>query len=134
MPRRSAASHLAVIPGSPPERLRPPSELRAAERRIFLDIVNAVKPEHFKSSDLPLLCAYTRAIDMERRSAGDPKALGRWASAIKAMCVLSVRLKLSPQARAPNKPRPSGKPQPVQSYPPKGGPPALPGRQQKFDI
>jgi hypothetical protein len=116
MPRRSAASHLAVIPGAPPERLRPPSELKGAARQTFIDIVNAVKTGHFQSSDLPLLCAYCRAIDMERRSAGDPKALSRWASSIKAMAVLSVRLKLSPQARAPNAPRPSVKPAPTTSY------------------
>jgi hypothetical protein len=33
MPRKSAAANLAIIPGSPPQRLRAPSELNAAERK-----------------------------------------------------------------------------------------------------
>jgi hypothetical protein len=87
------------------------------ERQIFLDLVASAKAEHFRASDLPLLSAYCRAIALERRSAqelaaGDDKALARWERAVKAMVALSMRLRLSPQSRAPNNPsRPGGKPE-----------------------
>jgi hypothetical protein len=109
MPRRSAASaQLAIVPGTP-QRLRPPPELSATERKIFAELVASSKPDHFRASDLPLLCAYCRAIALERHSAkalaaGDDKALPRWTQAGKAMVALSMRLRLSPQARAPNNP------------------------------
>jgi hypothetical protein len=121
MPRRSAASlAFPSLPGAS-ERLRPPPELVEPERAVFLDLVTASKPEAFRASDLPLLCAYARAVVLERRSArelaaGDDKALGRWEKAIKAMVALSMRLRLSPQARAPNNPSRPVKPQAAMSY------------------
>jgi hypothetical protein len=123
MPRRSAASNsFAVIPGSPPPRLRPPSELTTIERRIFTDIVNHVKPTHFQPSDMPLLVAYVRSIALERSSAKalatgkDKGALSRWSQATKTMYALSLRLRLSPQARAPNNPGRPAKPHVAASY------------------
>lgn len=122
MPRRSAASlQLAIIPGAP-QRLRPPPELSATERKIFVELVAASKPDAFRASDLPLLCAYCRAIALERHSAkalaaGDDKALARWTQAGKAMVALSMRLRLSPQARAPNNPtRPQPQPHATSYY------------------
>src|SRR5215831_10722476 len=103
MPRKSAASlQLATIPGAP-QRLHPPLELNATERKIFIDLVASNKPEHFRNSDTPLLAAYCRAIALERRSAaalakGDDKALVHWREAVRAMIPLSLRLRLSPQA------------------------------------
>jgi phage terminase small subunit len=98
-----------------PIRLSPPSDLTPDERQVFCDLVASSKPEHFRASDLPLLSAYCRAIAIERRSAqelaaGDDKALARWNGATKAMVSLSMRLRLSPQSRAPNNPsRPGSK-------------------------
>jgi hypothetical protein len=121
MPRKSAASlGFPTVTGSP-ERLRPPPGLSEPERAIFLDLVAGTKPDAFRSSDTPLLAAYCRAIALEIRSAqelsnGDDKALTRWAQAIKSMVALSMRLRLSPQARAPNNPSRPGRPEPVMSY------------------
>jgi hypothetical protein len=123
MPRRSAASlQFSSLLGAS-ERLRPPPELDEPERKIFVDLVSSSKAEHFRSSDMPLLAAYCRAIALERRSAaalnaGDDKALAKWEKAMKAMVALSMRLRLSPQARAPNNPtRPQpAKPQAVSYY------------------
>jgi hypothetical protein len=89
-----------------------------------IDLVASNKPEHFRNSDTPLLAAYCRAIALERRSAaalakGDDKALVRWREAVRAMIPLSLRLRLSPQARAPNnptRPQPQLKPQAALSY------------------
>jgi hypothetical protein len=108
MPRKSAAA--LAFPLRIGDRLKPPPNLTAPERAIFLDIVASTKPEHFQPSDTPLLCAYCRAVALEARSARerDDKALARWERAIKAMVALSMRLRLSPQARAPNNPSRSG--------------------------
>ena len=116
MPRKSAASHaFPVIPGSP-QRLRPPPELKGPARRIFIDLVASTEPTHFRASDLPLLCAYARAVQIEQSSANDSKAIGRWSQAVKAMAVLTTRLRLSPQAREPNRPTRPTKPHVVSSY------------------
>jgi hypothetical protein len=127
MPRKSAtAANLAIIPGTPPPRLRPPPELSAIERKIFNDIVNNTKPQHFQPSDMVLLTAYCRAAALERSSAkalnagtGKDKkeALSRWTQAGKQMVMLSLRLRLSPQARQPNNPsRPQGPQRPPSYY------------------
>jgi hypothetical protein len=124
MPRKSgAASSLAIVPGTPPQRLHPPPELNATERKIFRDIVNSVKPQHFQPSDTYLLVSFCRAILLERSSsaalkAGNNKdALSRWTQATKAMVSLSLRLRLSPQARQPNNPtRPAPMAKPQGSY------------------
>jgi hypothetical protein len=117
MPRKSAASFaIPSVTGAPP-RLSPSVDLTPDERQIFIDLVASAKAEHFRASDLPLLSAYCRAIALERRSAqelaaGDDKALARWEKATKAMVALSMRLRLSPQSRAPNNPsRPGSKPE-----------------------
>jgi hypothetical protein len=123
MPRKSAAAaNFAAIPGTPPPRLRPPAELSAEERKIFTDLVAASKPTHFQPSDAPLLVAYVRSIAMERSAAKaihagkDRQALSRWTQATKTMYALSLRLRLSPQARAPNNPGRPAKPQAPVSY------------------
>jgi hypothetical protein len=102
--------------------LAPPPDLGPEERTIFLDLVAASKPDAFRVSDLPLLSAYVRSIALERRSAaelaaGDGRAVVRWNAATKAMVSLSMRLRLSPQSRAPNNPsRPGGKQERKLSY------------------
>jgi hypothetical protein len=109
MPRKSAAARVfPILPGTS-QRLRPPRELDVSERKIFVDLVAASKPDAFRASDLPLLCTFCRSIALERRSAaalaaGDAKAL-------------AMRLRLSPQSRAPNNPsRPQPQPQQATSY------------------
>jgi hypothetical protein len=112
MPRKSsAARHFPAR--SSGERLRPPPELTAIERKIFVDLVGACKAEHFRSSDLPLLICYVHAIALEaalaRQINKDGDVLPRWERACKVMTALSMRLRLSPQSRTPTHtaPRPS---------------------------
>jgi phage terminase small subunit len=95
-------------------RLKPPSSLSEPERKVFVDLVASVVPEHFVQCDLPLVCAYCRAIVLEQRAAAqlrktptDSKWLAVWEKAQRAMVALSLRLRLSPQARVRNaKPEP----------------------------
>jgi phage terminase small subunit len=118
MPRRSAAS-LAVIPpvsGAPP-RLTPPPELGERERVIFLDLVTSLPANHFAPSDVPLLARYCEAAALAERAAlalrdapmtvdGRPNPLITvHGGAVKSLLGLSLKLRLSPQARTPNQPR-----------------------------
>src|SRR5262245_21257898 len=69
MPRKSfVASLVPHVDGSPPQ-LQPPASLSPAERKVFADLVAGSDRKHFRKTDLPLLCAYVRAIDLEIRSA-----------------------------------------------------------------
>jgi phage terminase small subunit len=115
MPRKSAAS-LSVVVDTQQIRLRPPADMPGREREIFVALIAANPPTHFRSSDLPLLTQYCaasvlseRALDELRREAvsKDGKAspwLQVFGQANKACMSLSMRLRLSPQARQPNNP------------------------------
>jgi phage terminase small subunit len=88
-------------------------------RQLFLDVVLANDPTHFKPSDMPLLCRYAEANALAARAAaallkagpivnGDDKPspwLGVHAVATKEITALAMRLRLSPQARQPNNPK-----------------------------
>jgi hypothetical protein len=107
--RKSAAARAVSGPEDPETRLEPPRSLSVAERKLFVDLVSSVVPEHFVHCDLPLVCAYVRAIALEERAAAqlrktpaDGKWLAVWEKAQRAMVALSLRLRLSPQARVRN--------------------------------
>jgi hypothetical protein len=101
-----------ITPLGMPARLKCPEELDELEKAAFTDIVASCEPTHFRLSDLPLLCAYARAVVMERRAAGEfsrepilpdgkPSPWGAiLAQATKSLLGLSLRLRLSPQGRA----------------------------------
>ena len=104
------ASLSVVSPVEPVERLRPPAFLAPEEAEVFADIIAATSARHFRPSDLPLLTAYAQAIATQRMAAAEfkkqPLVSGRpspWAAveerAAKTMVMLSLRLRLSPQAR-----------------------------------
>src|SRR6516165_7197206 len=110
MPRRSAAS-LAIRPVAltGPTRLAPPESLPEPARRAFIDTVLACKPEHFAPCDLPLLCRYAEASVLAERAAaaalaGADGALSAWSTATRMQSLLAMRLRLTPQARQPNRP------------------------------
>jgi hypothetical protein len=95
--------------------LRPPSSLNAAERATFIDIVGACDPNHFRPSDMPLLCRYAEEIVLAERAARELRKnavignkISPWLTvqekAIRAIVSLSMRLRLSPQARQPTHP------------------------------
>jgi hypothetical protein len=93
----------------------PPKHLPERAREVFVDLVLACKPGYFTDSDLPLLCRYAEAAAMAEAAAAamakDPVVDGKPSPWIgihgqmsKAMLGLSMRLRLSPQARQPNRP------------------------------
>jgi phage terminase small subunit len=100
----------------PPKRVeaplpQDPPGLSEAERAIFVRLVNAADAEHFTTSDLPLLVAYCQAVAQHDRAAQAIRREGDvvngrpspWIvvqeKAVRAMTALSMRLRLSPQAR-----------------------------------
>jgi phage terminase small subunit len=108
--RKSAAALSAIAVDSKPDRLRPPASLSDAERTVFVDLVTACDPKHFRPSDLPLLCRYCEAtvlaeqaaLELRRGAVVDGKP-SPWITvqekAVRAMVSLSMRLHLSPQSR-----------------------------------
>jgi hypothetical protein len=112
MPRKSAAS-LTAIPldrFDRAHRLKPPDDLSASERELWLALVAGCPVEHFRSTDAPLLRQYVAMVCLAERAAAGIEASGpisddglKWVSvhqrATRAMAVLSMRLRLNPSAR-----------------------------------
>jgi phage terminase small subunit len=113
MPRKSAAS-LSVVRIESRTKLRPPAGLAEPARSIFIDLVATNKPDHFKPSDMPLLTAYCEAAALNDQASAHLRDEGAviagrvsaWVTvgekSIRALVALSMRLRLSPQSRAPN--------------------------------
>jgi phage terminase small subunit len=118
MPRRSDAFFTTLphaAPSSPIPRLKPPESMSEGGRAVFLDLVMSSRPDQFQPTDLPLLVRYCEASAMADRAEGEiakrPLVKGKpnpWAShlaaATKTVSMMAMRLRLSPQARAPNNP------------------------------
>jgi hypothetical protein len=114
MPRKRAASN--VIPlDTRAIRLRAPPNLPAPERELFAALVAANPPSHFKTSDAPLLVQYVANVVLNERAHDELRAApivggkpSPWLTVAektnRAAVALSLRLRLSPQARAPNTP------------------------------
>ena len=115
MPRKSSAALLIPPPDGSPPRLEPPASLSPPERQLFIDLVAAVDRKHFRSSDLPLLCRYVEAAVLAEQAAKELRENGAvidrkpsgWLvvqeKCVRAMTALSLRLRLSPQARLSNR-------------------------------
>jgi P27 family predicted phage terminase small subunit len=111
MPRRSSADLAVVRPAAGFTRLRPPSDLGKDEQAVWRQIVLSVDEKHFRPSDAPLLVRYCQNVVLASRAAA---ALDREGAVIgsrpnpwltvaekadRALVALSMRLRVSPQAR-----------------------------------
>jgi hypothetical protein len=125
MPRKSQSARATSSASSPLSRLHPPPTLSEPERRIFLDLISACAADHFRQSDLPLLCRYCEAIDLAERAAKELRSSPVFAGKIspwvivqekagRTIIALSMRLRLSPQARQVR--QPSSPQQPISYY------------------
>ena len=111
MPRKSAAALSIVPPATPdPPGIDPPVGLIEPVRARFLEIVNAVHPDHFTSADIPLITEYATACNLARQAAlalqREPVVNGRpsaWLviqeKSLRTIAVLAMRLRLCPQGR-----------------------------------
>jgi len=109
MPRVSAAARSAVI--AEPPRLRTPSSLSETERTIFAAVVKACDAKHFRQSDLPLLRRFCELTALADQAASELRQHGAvingraspWVvvqeKCVRGLVALSMRLRLSPQAR-----------------------------------
>jgi phage terminase small subunit len=125
MPRRSAAA-LNILPETRVIRLRPPASLPDPERTAFIDLVTACRADHFHPCDLPLLCRYAELIVLCDQAAAAIRAEGAvsdgkaspWLAiqrdAIRGLLGLSMRLRVSPQARQGH--RKAERPPPISAY------------------
>lgn len=116
MPRKSAAALSTISAPSRSLRLQPPPSLGKDERAVFLEIVGSNEPGHFRPSDAPLLASYAEVIvtlrlaarELKRGMISEDWKISPWFAiqerAIKSQVALSMRLRLSPQARQPNNP------------------------------
>jgi hypothetical protein len=118
MPRRSADFHATMpfaTPSAPVPRLKPPETMSEAARKIFLGLIVGSRADQFRATDLPLLVRYCEAHALAERAesaiAKRPLVKGKaspWngilSQANKTASALAMRLRLSPQARAPNNP------------------------------
>jgi hypothetical protein len=128
MPRKSAASLSVISIEGRANRLRPPTNLPEIERNLFASLVAANSPTHFKLSDMPLLCQYVAAAVLADQAAAELRVapvigglkpspwLAVFEKCTRATTTLSMRLRLSPQARAPKNDRPSARKEREPSY------------------
>jgi hypothetical protein len=95
-----------------PLRLEPPASLSDPERVVFANLVASCDPDHFRLSDAPLLCRYAEAVVLAEKAAEELRRRGAvmkdgrvsaWITvqekAVRALVSLSMRLRVSPQAR-----------------------------------
>jgi hypothetical protein len=110
MPRKSASAKLISLPSA---KLQAPPHLPADERALFASIVAASRPGHFVASDTSLLEEFVANLALNAKAHSalrvEPIVDGRpspWLTIAektnRAVVALSLRLRLSPQARAPN--------------------------------
>src|SRR5262245_46987542 len=111
MPRKSFAASLVVpVDGGPP-RIKPPPTLSPPEAQRFAELVAATARGHFRVSDIPLLARYCEAAVLAAEAARQLNEHGAvidgrpsgWLivqeKSVRALTALSLRLRLSPQAR-----------------------------------
>ena len=85
------------VQGTPP-RVQPPKDLNVAERKLFVSIVGACDPKHFRESDVAMLISFVQATMLARKLVkGD--AVTDWERATRVQASLATRLRLTPAAR-----------------------------------
>jgi hypothetical protein len=108
MSRKSAAANVVPLRQAP--RLRPPDDLTADQREIWLRTVNSLPAAHFHATDGPLLRSYVQASARvleagQRLQRGAVRAskpspwFGVWERAWRLQLALSRTLRLAPSAR-----------------------------------
>jgi hypothetical protein len=81
-----------------PRRLVTPVGLNAKEHRMFLRIIDASSPEHFRENEVELLVSYVQATLLARDALRKNK-IDIWEKAVRVQLSLSMRLRLAPSTR-----------------------------------
>jgi hypothetical protein len=92
-------------------------------KAVFVQVVVNSNPGHFQPADLPLLCVYADAVAQARACAklireggGSDLVVKQQRNALSACFQLSMRLRISPQARQPHMSRGSNTRPPTVNY------------------
>jgi hypothetical protein len=121
MPRRSANALSVVSIGPGLRRLQPPADMTegSLERRLFVETVSSVAPDHFAAEDGILLAEYVRTAALAQRASTELAAcatagdrVSPWlevhSAAVRSLDRLAMRLRLGPRARQPTTQRRPG--------------------------
>jgi hypothetical protein len=81
-----------------PRRLITPTGLNAKEHSMFLRIVDASDPKHFRENETELLVSYVQATLMARDAVRKHK-IDIWEKAVRVQLSLAMRLRLAPSSR-----------------------------------
>lgn len=81
-------------------RIVAPASLTPRERNIFSEIVAACSPQHFRTSDIPLLQSYVTATLTARATASKPKMFFIFEKAARLQNSLATSLRLAPSTRS----------------------------------
>jgi hypothetical protein len=99
------------------------ADLSPEARGVFIDVVTNSREGHFQIVDAPLLCVYADAIvqarscaKLIREGAATDIVIKAQKNALSAVFQLSMRLRVSPQARQPHVSRGSNTRPPTVSY------------------
>jgi len=76
MPRRSAADADIAPINAAASRLRPPPDLTASEKKLWVDVVASCPPTHFRESDQQVLTVFVRACLRQRAATSELNASG----------------------------------------------------------
>jgi phage terminase small subunit len=104
-------------------RLRPPADLCPEAKAVFVEVVTNSREGHFQAVDAPLLAVYCEAVVQARTTAkiireggGSDLVVKQQRNALSACFQLSMRLRISPQARQPHMSKGSNTRPPSVSY------------------
>jgi hypothetical protein len=104
-------------------RLRPPDDLCPEAKAVFVEVVTNSRAGHFQAVDVPLLAVYCEAVVQARTTAkiiregsGSDLVVKQQRNALSACFQLSMRLRISPQARQPHVSRGSNTRPPSVNY------------------
>jgi hypothetical protein len=104
-------------------RPKPPDDLCPEAKAVFVEVVTNSREGHFQAVDVPLLAVYCEAIVQARAAAkiireggGSDLVVKQQHNALSACFQLSMRLRISPQARQPHVSRGSNTRPPSVNY------------------
>jgi hypothetical protein len=81
-----------------PRRLITPTGLTAKEHAMFLRIIDASGPDHFRENETELLVSYVQATLLVREAVRKHK-INEWEKAVRVQLSMAMRLRLAPSTR-----------------------------------
>ena len=104
MPKQTTEERNLNVINFEHKRLEPPEHLSDREVKVFRANVYLCAPNHFRKSELPVLCAYVTAVNFSQWHAvkineGEAGHHREWLDCTKLVALLASRLRLAPSTR-----------------------------------